>query len=523
MSITSEANIENIYTFSIIALFVLLIACINFMNLATARSATRSKEVGVRKVLGSQKSHLILQFLSESILISGIAIFLTLIFTIVLLPHFNELSGKNFSSTDLFTVSNLLLLMGIGLTTGLLAGLYPALYLSAIQPVLALKGLFRLSGHSYLRKGLVTFQFAVSILLIICTFIVYSQVHFMNTKDLGIDTEHILLVSNTEKLDKNLNVMQQALLSLPDVQSVSLTNAIPAQFVPNWTYKTDEPSSRSFNPDNVFVTETYDDVLDIEMLAGDFFLGKASDSAYIVVNEALVRQLDWQLSEAVGKKLFRPTEGSFEIIGVMKDFHTSSLRQSLSPMLLRYSEYLKKGEFGGTYMMVNVSDNYPKVIETLRTQWETLASSEILNYEFLDEKFNSLYENERNFGKIFSTFSVMAILIACLGLFALSAFMLERRMKEVAIRRILGASLLKIVSIFVSGFAGHIAVAALLAIGAGIYLADYWLESFAYRVVINPLYFIWPIVLVSVIAIVTIATQVLKTGNVNPARLLKDE
>ncbi|MEL7147510.1 MAG: ABC transporter permease, partial [Bacteroidota bacterium] len=409
MSMTTEANVQNIYTFSIIALFVLLIACINFMNLSTARSATRSKEVGVRKVLGSPKSHLTLQFLTESLLITGLAIVLTLVFTLSLLPHFNELSGKSFSLTDVLIPSNLLLLAGIGIVTGLLAGLYPALYLSGIQPVAALKGLFRLSGHSFLRKGLVTFQFAVSILLIICTVIVYSQVHYMNTKDLGIDTEHTIVVSRADKLGRNLNVVKQSLLGLSDVNAVSLTNALPAQWVPNWTYQTDEPAKREFNPDHVFVSETYDDVLGVEMLSGSFFAGKVSDTASIVVNEALIRRLDWQLEDAVGKKLLRPDEGSYEIIGVMKDFHVSSFRESLRPMLLRYSEYLERNEFGRLYMMINVSGNYPQVLDELQRNWTQYAGTEILSFEFLDQKFDSLYADERNFGKIFSTFSVLAI------------------------------------------------------------------------------------------------------------------
>ena len=474
-------------------------------------------------MLGSRKGHLTLQFLTESVLISGVSIVFTVIFTLLLLSHFNELSGKNFSYGDVLTLSNMLLLLGIGLVTGLLAGIYPAMFMAAIQPVRALKGLFRLSGHSYLRSGLVTFQFAISILLIICTVIVYSQVNFMNKKDLGIDTEHTLIISRVDKLGKNMGVMQQSLLSMPNIDNVCFTNALPAQWVPNWSYQTDEPAPRDFSPDHVFTNEHYDDVLKIQMLAGQFFTGRASDSASVVVNEAVVRKLDWKLEEAVGKKLVRPGEGSFEIIGVMKDFHVASLRQNLRPMLLRYHKGLENGEFGRTYMMASVSGNYPKAIDELRNKWDQLAANEILDYEFLDKKFDSLYNKERKFGKIFTSFSVLAIFIACLGLFALSAFMLQRRMKEVAVRRVLGASQLTIVGIFVGAFATHILIASLIAVGSGFFLANLWLENFAYRMEINPIYFLLPVLLVSVIAICTIAAQVFKSGNVNPARLLKDE
>jgi len=530
MSLTKEADVEQIYIFSIIALFVLLIACINFMNLSTARAGTRSKEVGIRKVLGSLKSQLAVQFLIESILISSVAIFLALGATLLLLTHFNELAGKNFSLSDVVTLKNMLILISIGIVTGLFAGLYPAFYMAAIKPVIALKGLFRLSGYSILRKGLVTFQFAISILLIICTVIVYAQVHFMTHKDMGIDTEHILVVKDADKMGKNMLVFKQQMSSLSEVRSVSTANSMPATWTPNWSYLTNDEESKEVNPDHIFVSKEYEEVMGIKLLSGNFFPGHATDSSLIIVNETLVKSLDWKVEEAIGKYLARPGEGKYKIAGVMQDFHLSSFRSGLRPLLLRYSDYLDQGEAGSVFMMLNVSGNYQHVISNIVTNWKQFAgneileySNEILEYSFLDEQFNSLYDTERNFGKIFTTFSVMAIFIACLGLFALSAFMLQQRLKEVAMRKVLGATVLQIISLFVKSFSTYIVLGAIIATITGYILAEQWLENFAYQMMLNPLLFIVPVILVSAIALVTIAAQVLKSGNVNPATLLKNE
>lgn len=523
MNITAAADIQNIYTFSIIAIFVLLIACINFMNLATARAATRSKEVGVRKVLGSLRHQLRLQFLTEAVIISFIGVASALALSVFLLPHFNELSGKHFEISDLLTPFNLGLLGILGLITGLFAGLYPAFYLSAIKPVTALKGLFKVSGHAFLRKGLVTFQFTVSILLIISTVIVFGQVYYMTNKSTGIDTEHTLVISNAQQLEENTEVLKSDLLGLPQVSAVGFANSMPSSWVSNWTYYTDEVKRRRLSPDHIFVTEDYQEVLGIELVAGEFFKGRISDTTRVVVNEAFIRALDWPLEEAVGKVVKRSDEEKYRIAGVMKDFHLGSFRNNLRPLLLRYHKNTGLGYGGGAYMMVRVTGNYEDVISKISEAWPKYVPDEVLNFSFLNEEFNSLYEIERNFGKIFTTFSIMAILIACLGLFALSAFMLQQRLKEVAMRKVLGATLTQIIAIFVRSFLINIIIGSLIAIVAGYYLADQWLANFAYRMGLNPLYFIVPVLLVSMIAIVTIVLQILKSGNVNPAVLLKNE
>ena len=523
MNMTTPANIENIYTFSIIAVFVLLIACINFMNLSTARSGTRSKEVGIRKVLGSMREQLTLQFLTESILISLFAVVISLFLVLSLLPHFNELSGKNFTIADVLTPLNLIILLALGIITGMLAGMYPAFYLAAIKPITALKGTFKLSGNSFLRKGLVTFQFAISIFLIICTVIVFGQVYFMSNKSVGINTAQTMVLGNAGKTGKNIGVLRDKLMNLSEVNSVSLSNGMPSTWVPNWTYYNDENGHRELSPDHLFVTKEHQEVLGIEMRAGDFFKGRVSDTASVVVNESLLKKFDWSLEDAIGKTLKRDDTEVYRIAGVMKDFHLSSFRNEIRPLLFRYMEFPENSVGGGMFMFINVSGNFQKVIDELAHNWNLLTTDEVLNYSFLDKEFDSLYDSERNFGKIFTTFSVLAIFIACLGLFALSAFILQQRLKEVAMRKVLGASIYQIVGIFVKSFIVYIAIGAVIAVISAYWLANDWLSNFAFRMGLNPLYFFIPVIFVTFIALTTIALQVFKSGNVNPATLLKDE
>ncbi|MGB3468463.1 MAG: FtsX-like permease family protein, partial [Cyclobacteriaceae bacterium] len=309
----------------------------------------------------------------------------------------------------------------------------------------------------------------------------------------------------------------------PEVSAAGFSNSIPSRWVSNWSYYTDEDKRRQVNPDHIFVTKDFGDVLGVEMAVGSFFTGRATDTMRVVVNEAFIKALDWPLSEAVGKVVKRSDEEKYRIAGVMNDFHLGSFKDNLRPLLLRYHENTSMGYGGSAYMLMRISGNYEHVIDELVSNWSAFAPEDVLNYSFLDDEFNSLYEIERNFGKIFTTFSVMAILIACLGLFALSAFMLQQRLKEVAMRKVLGATSAQIISIFVKSFLMYIALGAIMAIVVGYYLADQWLANFAYRMGLNPLYFLVPVLLVSTIAIVTIVLQILKSGNVNPAVLLKNE
>ncbi len=523
MSITPETDIQQIYTFSIIALFILLIACVNFMNLSTARAGTRSREVGIRKVLGSLKGQLRNQFLIESIIISFISIFIAVILTALLLPYFNELSGKSFHTLAILSIENILILIGLGLFTGLISGLYPAFYLSAIKPLLALKGVFKTKDSSFLRKGLVSFQFAVSILLIICTIIVYAQVNYMTSKELGINTKHTLVINHANKIGAQIPVFKQRLLSLPEVNVISISSSYPSNWVPDWNYGTNEEIRKEISPDNIFVTPEYKEVLGLELLTGEFFQGHTNDSSYVIVNESFIRGLDWQLGESVGKIIKRGTDEKYIVKGVMKDFHSASFRSVIRPLLLRYTDNLEKGEDWQSYMLININGDYQKVIETVNDQWKQFAGKEAIRYSFLDQRFDRLYDNERKFGSIFTIFSVLAIIIACLGLFALSAFMIEQRIKEVAVRKVLGAKRFQIVKLFIISFFKLIVIGAFIAVPLAYYLADQWLTEYTTRLFLNPVYFVMPILLVGIITFATVATQVLRSGNMNPATILKNE
>tara|TARA_R110001592_G_scaffold85287_1_gene251868 strand:- start:307 stop:2946 length:2640 start_codon:yes stop_codon:yes gene_type:complete len=527
MALGSQGDVNNVYIFSAVAFFILLIASINFMNLSTARSAARSKEVGMRKVLGSRRKQLVHQFLVESMLISLVAMILSLGIASLFLDGFNQLANRNFSYSDLLALDTLSRLLGLVLIVGLLAGSYPAFYLSGFQPLRALKGENKIGGGNvFLRKGLVAFQFAISIFLIISTMVVFSQLRFMGKKKLGFQPEQIMVVKHTGVLEGNLGAFKNQLLQNPNIESISLTDRYVSDRISDWGYSTMEDNPRSFSLMNLFTTDEYLETMGLELVEGRFYSNDlASDSASVVINEATKKALAFD--EVLGKKLSRGDGEDFTVIGVVRDFNYASLKRSVEPLILRrmFEDGRIEGDwYAGDFLSLKVTGNFGETVKQVESEWNTLVQDEPFDFVFLDDSFNSLYEEERRFGKLFTVSSGLAIAIACLGLFALAAFTLERRRKEIAVRKVLGATVKNLTLLVVSDFTKLVAIGALIAIPVGYWVMNDWLATFAYQININnPLLFLTPVIVVAIIAWLTVGFQSVKTATGNPVKALRSE
>lgn len=524
----SNGDIDNVYTFMAVAAFILIIACINFMNLSTARSASRSKEVGMRKVLGSQRGNLINQFLVESMLVSLIAMILAIGISALFLNGFNTLANRNFELGDLLASHTLLYLLILVLIVGLLAGSYPAFYLSGFKPIKALKGDMKSgSANAFLRKGLVAFQFAISIFLIISTVIVYAQLQYMGNQKLGFEPEQVLLIKNGSRLSGSIDGFRNTVEAHPNVESFAMSDRYFSGSISNYGYQTIEDNPRSDNFMNMFVSGDFAKTLDLELVDGRFFNKElASDTSNVLINETAAKWLGWD--EVIGGKVSRGEGRDFRIIGIVKDFHYTSLKQDILPMILRNINdqgWIDQadGWWGGNYLSVKINGNFQKTVSDIEQAWSRVAPDEPFDYTFMDDSFAALYEEERRFGSLFTASSGLAIIIACLGLFALAAFTLERRFKEIAIRKVLGATIQSLSMLILMDFTKLVAIGAIVAIPAGYFLMKDWLTNFAYQLTINPIYLIAPALVVAIIAWLTVGFQSVKTALSNPIKALRSE
>lgn len=528
LALGSGGNIDNVYIFSAVAFFILLIACINFMNLSTARSAMRSKEVGMRKVLGSLRSQLIGQFMVESILVCLLSSILALGIASLALDGFNSLANRSFTYNALFDTITLIKLFGLMLVVGLLAGAYPAFVISSFKPISALKGESHTGSksNSMLRKGLVAFQFAISILLIISTVVVFSQLSFIRNQDLGLNQEQVMLVKNVSKLEDKASSFLSQIDRIPAVKSRSLSNQYISGGVSDWGYQTLEDNPRSYSFINLFATQDYLETMEIELLEGrGFKKNLASDTANILINEKAKNWLGW--GDVLGKKLSRGDGEDYTIIGVVKDFNYTSLRRDIEPFIFRLMQEDGRAEgnwYAANYLSLKITGDYQHAVSEVREAWTQVIPDEPFEYVFLDDSFNSLYQEEERFGQLFTASSGLAIIIACLGLFALAAFTLQRRYKEIAVRKVLGASVQNLALMVIRSFTLLVGIGAIVAIPVGYLLMKEWLASFAYQINLNnPLIWITPALFVAVIAWLTVAFQSVKTATSNPVKALRSE
>jgi putative ABC transport system permease protein len=525
--IGANGSISYVYIFSAIALFVLLIACVNFMNLSTARSANRAREVGVRKVLGSPRKYLIAQFLTESILVTAVAALIAVFTAWAFLGLFNQLSGKELTVTPAVFFWMLPALLLIILVIGCLAGSYPALYLSAFQPIEVLKGKIAAGMKAgMLRSVLVVTQFFISISLIIGTLVIYSQLSYIRHKDLGYDREHVLVVHNLWRMeDDAARTFKNEVKQLSGVENATMSGFLPTLENNNSSSLFKDPvldQKRAVLTAIWSADEDYIPTMGIKMLQGrNFSKDMATDSTAIIVNEAAAKMLGW--SQPVGQFLYAPADNMLSrldkkhIIGVIRNFNFKSLRDNVTPMVL----YLARDR--GALAIRLRSDNIPSLLSQVRSRWEAVAPREQFDFSFMDEDFDAQYRAEQRVGGISITFTVLAIVIACLGLFGLAAYAAEQRTKEIGIRKVLGANISAIVGLLAKDFIVLVLIAIVLAVPLAWWAMHSWLQEFAYRVSIH-----WWLPAMAglgavLIAFLTVSFQSIRAAVANPIDSLKSE
>ncbi len=517
-------SLNNLYIFAIIGVFILVIASINFMNLATARSLERAKEVGVRKVIGANRKGLISQFFGESIVLVLLAALFGLLFVFVALPWIGNLTGKEFNLRTIFTPSMLLLYFGAAILTAFLSGSYPAIVLSGFKPASVLKGIFKTSQQGVnLRKGLVIFQFSLSIALIASTVVVYHQLGFMLNKDLGFDRERQLILDfnwDGEVLN-NVETIKSEFLNLPDITSISLSRTVPGSHFPaaGTDIETFEGEMKNFSPYIYEVDRDFIPHYNMEMVAGRAFSKDfPTDSiAALVVNEAAVKEFGYSDPHQIIGKRFQQWGREGAIIGVVKDFNYLSLHQKVAPLTLRQVPY-------GRYLSLKVkSDNYYTTIEAVQQKWAELASHRPFLYTFLDTSFNEQYVADIRFKNLFTVFSFLAIFIACLGLLGLATYSAMQRTKEIGIRKVLGAGITNIVTLLSKDFVKLVCIAILIATPFSWYAMSEWLSEYAYKIDVQWWVFALSGIMALTIALLTVSFHAIKSANANPVKSLRTE
>lgn len=517
-------SLTNIKIFSVIAAFILLIACINFMNLATARATERAKEVGVRKVVGAMRRQLIGQFLCESLLLSVLAFVMAVLAGELLLPAFNQLAGKTVASS-IFQHPYYLPLFGVvALVVGLLAGLYPALVLSGFKSVAILKGRFSSSQRGvWLRRALVVAQFAISIILIVGTAVVYTQLDYMRNQTLGFKKDQMLVIDFRfdGAVQQKIETFKQQLGNHPKVQSVSASSSVPGENNNGAFSEIENPAGdmQASNVNLFYVDHDFLNQYQMPLAAGRAFSRDfATDTAALIVNEALVRSYGYASPEDIIGKRFAQWGVEGPIVGVVKDYHFRSLQQAIEPMTIRLEPT------NARFLSLNIaSDDMPRTVAALEQQWQTLAPQRPFNYFFLDEAFNQQYRAEVRFGELFIYFAGLAIFIACLGLLGLISYTIVQRTQEIGIRKVLGASESSIVRLLSKDFLALVLVAFVVAVPVAWYALDQWLADFAYRVAMPWWIFALAGLLATLIAMLTVSFQSVRAATANPVDSLRIE
>ena len=525
-----NGSMTAVYIFALVAVFILFLACINFINLSTARSVERAKEVGIRKTFGSEKKALIGQFLIESVLVSLVSMLLAFAFIILLIPAFNTISGKELAVSYFLQPMWILVLIGFVLITGFVAGLYPAFVLSSFNPIMVLKGRFKSNKYGLaLRNGLVIFQFFISIVLIIATIVVNSQMNYMLGNKLGFKKDHVIVVERTDMVENQIPAFKNELLSIPGVESASGTSTMPGNqnfFGTTWQ----EIGSKSpMTGRGMIVDEDYDKTLGLELKEGRFFSKEFStDTLSVVLNERAVKELG--LKNAIGSRLTSPDDfynapdGSpyiYNVVGVVKDFHYHSLHEPISPLVIITSK-----KFGGRSGLVALrikGDNFKAALSDIGTVWKKFVKEKPFNYYFLDRSLADQYKAEQTTQRIFTIFSGLAIFIACIGLLGLAAYATQQRTREISIRKVLGASESSIITMLSKDFVKLVLLSSAIAFPIAWWGMNKWLQDFAYRVNVGWWIFFVAGIAALLIALFTVSTQALKAAFTNPVKNLRSE
>lgn len=522
--LSPSGNIQYVYIFSAVALFILLIACVNFMNLTTARSANRAREVGIRKVLGTERRNLVIQFLVESTLLAFLSIIISLAIVYLALPAFGHLAGKELQLKNLTSSFVLPFIIALPFFVGIASGIYPAFYLSGFKPALIIKGkTLTGAGSGRLRSVLVVFQFVTSIILITGTLIIYNQLNYIQNKNLGYQKDQVLIINDAYTLGKNAEVFKNEMLRVPGVMNGTLSGFLPIPSSRNCTgfFKDATIDSKDgFTMQKWEVDYDYFKTLGIQLLKGRFFSRDfGTDSNAIIINETTVKQLGYD--DPVGEKIYtfkmHEKYDNYHIIGVVKNFNFESLKQDIGPLCFVL------GRSTGLVSLKVKSASIPTIIKDARNIWQRMTAVMPFSYKFMDESFNEMYKTEQRTGTTALTFTVLAILVACLGLFGLAAFLAEQKTKEIGVRKVLGASVPSILVLLSKEFLKWIIIANLIAWPIAYYIMNNWLENFAFRVNISVWIFIISGLAAIVIALATISIQALKAATANPVKSLRYE
>ena len=516
-----QGSISNVYIFAMVAVFILLIACINFINLTTARSVERAKEVGIRKVVGAQKKNLAYQFIGESVIVCFLAAIFSVILISLLLPYFNQMAGKTVADNILSEPFYLLMLFAVAIGLGLISGIYPALILSSFKPVSVLKGRFSAGKKGvFLRKALVVSQFTISIILIIGTLVIYNQMQYMRTTDLGFDKEQILVLRPNG--NQAQYALQQAIKQIPEVRSTAFGSGVPGgnAFGAYSEIENQKGDLQIANINLYFVDFDYIPTFDIEVIAGrPFSRDFASDTTQaMVINESTVQLLGYASPEdALGGK-FRQWGREGQIVGVVKDFHFTSLQEEIKPLTMRIEPERN------SILAVKIGPkNVQNTIASIEQEWNKLLPQQPFDYYFLDEFFDRQYRSEQRFGALFLNFAILAIFISCLGLLGLASYSTLQRRREIGIRKIVGASVSGIVNLLSIEFLKLVLIAFLIASPVAWLLMNEWLQDFAYKIDISWWVFAVAGITAILIALFTISFQAVKAAIANPTKSLRTE
>lgn len=521
--IQPQGDIRYVGLFAVIALLILLIACVNYMNLATARAAKRAKEVGVRKTVGASRGHLAGQFLSESLVLSGAAVLLAFGLVELLLPFYSELMGREISYTSGGMVA--LVLLATALVVGVLAGSYPAFYLSRFQPVQVLKGRMRGASWSGLRKGLVVFQFTISVALMGCTFVIQQQLGYMQTARMGFEKEQRVVVQTYGELEGRAAAFKEAFLTSPGIQQAAFSNWVPGYPAGiRFLSQQGDVAEYTFGEgdlvifEDVAVDRDFLETLDMRLLAGrNFSTAHPTDlTEAVVITESLQKRLGWE--EPLGKWIKMYQGRKYYVIGVLEDIHNFSMHRELMPAALTLSET------HSGYLTVEVAAaNLPETLAGLEATWAQFVPERSFMYEFLDAHFAAMYQAEQRLGRLFGWFAGLAVCIACLGFLGLAAFSAERRTKELGIRKVLGASVSGLVGLLAKDFAVLVVVGAVVATPLAYLAMERWLENFAYHIPLGVGVFLSAAVLAFVLALLVVGVQAWRAARANPVEALRYE
>ncbi|HTN08459.1 ABC transporter permease [Agriterribacter sp.] len=515
-------DMRYIYIFSAIAIFMLLIACINFINLSTAGTSKRAKEVGIRKVMGSARIELVKQFLLESVLITLIALLLSIVWVKLSLPVFNELSGKNLAIG--FAINQAAMFLVIVLLVSLLAGIYPAFFLSSFKPIATLKGKMNTGIKSFkLRSGLVVFQFFISVSLITATVVVYQQMKFIREAKLGYNKDQLIVLPNSWALGKNETVFKEQLLNDPRVVNATISGYKPAgpSYSNNALAYPEGKENQVMKTLEYGIDERYIPTLGIEMAAGrNFSPSRLTDSLGMIINETAAKAFGWG-SNAIGQSVIRQNSVrgnnvTFTVVGVVKDFHFRSLHEAITPLLMVLNPE------SGLIIKVKTKD-MAGLLATMKQEWAKFGPEEPFTYNFMDELYNKTYAAEQKTGRILNIFAALTILVACMGLFGLATYTAEQRSKEIGIRKVLGASVTQVTGMLSKEFLKLVLIACIIAFPLSYWAMYTWLQDFAYRININWWVFVLAGSAALLIAVFTVSFQAIKAAVANPVKPLRTE